>query len=456
MPQHYKINPRLRAILITTACACAVSCTSAQGMTLKYESSLAAQQSHLDRTTKKTVKDPDIHEKDELVIQLGSDRIKISSPKETDVFDFKNRRLLVINDKTKTYTDSSLYMLCGFRAAEVRNRMFINQVLEAANVEKNFSGTSFDIGSELGMPIPGGLENPGITISTDNGKTVFKYRGNVVTEVTFKPEDASACMPMYSKLLLYHCHLHPYIRKQIVASNHIIDSLSYSFVEAEGARTESLRLIDQSPADADLNVPANYRRTFSPSPISQFQEQIFASDKVNMSAPDAVVAQAQSLVAQNRSLDACLTLIEYSLATGEQATPEMFNILKQLTTNPLVVQLQNAVEPNSKEDALKALGVLEKLRVQCSQKAYIIDLYRANISETLGQNPRTLFLSALKGNNLLTGAYKDFGMYCYRSYDMQLAWDCWDLARRIRPDDSILGEVTSLEKNLSDTYPEYF
>lgn len=69
---------------------------------------------------------------------------------------------------------------------------------------------------------------------------------------------------------------------------------------------------------------------------------------------------------------------------------------------------------------------------------------------------KPMFVSVLRSNPWLAGAYKDLGDLLFRQFDMGRAWRSWDAGRHIAPQLGIFSPVTQFEKNLQQQHPEYF
>jgi hypothetical protein len=88
----------------------------------------------------------------------------------------------------------------------------------------------------------------------------------------------------------------------------------------------------------------------------------------------------------------------------------------------------------------------------------MLDVFEGNILFNLrgGQAGADHLLAALKVNPYLLGAWKDLGGYYYRSYETDMAWACWDAARRVNAQHSMLLQITELENRLRQAFPEFF
>lgn len=88
----------------------------------------------------------------------------------------------------------------------------------------------------------------------------------------------------------------------------------------------------------------------------------------------------------------------------------------------------------------------------------MLHIFQGGVKATQGQ-PREaiqLYLQALQGDPYVSGAWKDLGELYYETYDGERAWQCWDVARRLRPQHEMLKPVDELEAEILKHSPGYF
>ena len=66
------------------------------------------------------------------------------------------------------------------------------------------------------------------------------------------------------------------------------------------------------------------------------------------------------------------------------------------------------------------------------------------------------FDQALGTNPDMTAAWVDLGHLFYRSYDMERAWACWDIARNLQADHPSLTSILEMEQDLVTRHPGFF
>jgi len=94
-------------------------------------------------------------------------------------------------------------------------------------------------------------------------------------------------------------------------------------------------------------------------------------------------------------------------------------------------------------------------------QAHLFDTTNGALLRTLDDPTPSLqdrfgYSVALDGNRYLAGVYKDLGDLYYDAYETNVAWDCWDAARKIAPSLEMLDSVRDLEEHLETAYPRFF
>ncbi len=380
---------------------------------------------------------------------------------EETQYDFKNKRIRLVDNKTKTYVDVSLYPVIGFRDAEMQNRMLLSKVLEQSKV--NIPAEMFDafsISSDLGVMPPGDAKEPEIEIVEKDNTITFKHGGKTVTEVTFSDtalDDTFA--NTYGKAILYKCKIHPLVWKQIQARKKIIDKLSFAAPRLPGAIEHiSLKLLSTTRDTSDIKIPDDYKRKFdSTSPLYTLQEKVILPNKpIVMPTKEAAVAEAKQLIKDKQYVDAFLTMIEYSLATGDGASDAIRTIREEIGDNVTISRIATLLTPKTEEDAKEFLEEFDEIEKVVHKKGYVIEIFKGNLAQSINEPADKMFLKALHANPLITGAYKDLGESYESQWQMDLAWDCFDIARTLCPTHPLLKNVEDMERILQERHPEYF
>lgn len=72
------------------------------------------------------------------------------------------------------------------------------------------------------------------------------------------------------------------------------------------------------------------------------------------------------------------------------------------------------------------------------------------------EHEKVSILDCADGDPFLTGVYHDLGRFLERSFQHPLAWECYDLARKLYPNHPLLKDVAEEESALEKAEPQYF
>lgn len=417
-------------------------------------------------TTLQSVKDPKLNpnaktaqgEKD-LVFILGKKQLGLSVDDRLTIFDFDKKRIFKVDPKSKSFEDHSLYMMSAFKHAEATNRAMLGQILsKAGGAQLAESFDPFNAGCELGMIIPGQPENPGITVSEKGDTIEFSYKGKVVTKAVLGDPVPAALLPMMEKFYVYNCNLHPYIRKELLARKRVPKELNIEISQRGITNSISMTLKKNEGDIPALTLSPDYKETFPKNlPLSSLEERITTKKDIPaMPKKEESFAEAKSLVGKKEPVDAFLTMMEYSLCTGDQPVVETKEIFEATKKDPTVKKISENIMPASKEAAAVSLKELASIDIKKYKKGYLLEILKGNVERQVGGNPAQRLIYVLSVNPSVVSAYKDLGIYYYSRYDVQNAWDSFDLGRKIKPDHPLFKDIDKLEATLVETHPEYF
>ncbi|MCA9777685.1 MAG: hypothetical protein KC800_13245 [Candidatus Eremiobacteraeota bacterium] len=111
-----------------------------------------------------------------------------------------------------------------------------------------------------------------------------------------------------------------------------------------------------------------------------------------------------------------------------------------------------------RQGAPESLGIFEELKSAAGCRAHVLTIFQASHLLEAGKLPdaQAKYLEALQANPTITGAWKDLGEVSYGMFEAELAWQCWDLARKLAPNHGMLEQVDAFEKTLEERYPGFF
>lgn len=396
----------------------------------------------------------------ELDLVLGDTFISTTSGDETTVYDFGRRRRLLIDARSKTYADYSLYDVVGFRSMELGNREGIAKMLATIKTgQKALSAVESE--HELSLQRPPGSPVEKILDGADEvfasaGVTLLR-RGAQSTPVSAADADR------FVKFLRYTVGGHPAILTQLQQEQRIPAHLTFSFHPAWGSQTVEVTV----SAPRTVDAPAAFA-------LDGYAPRVAGAGGDRL---DGLVERAWNGVAatsagdrrkegdaiavafrEHRLLDVFLSMMEQQIAGNGLPPPFSDEQKAQLQADPAVRQLSQALGPKDPNGLRQAIVTLQVLRPQSQLKRYMLELFEAIDRGLLGEFPeaRWLFADVLQANPGLAGAYKDLGDLYFRSFDMPHAWRCWDIGRRLAPLIPTLAPITRLEQSLAAQFPEYF
>lgn len=387
---------------------------------------------------------------------LGPTLFQVDDGDEIKIYDFKRKKVLSLRKNNKTYEEDSLYAIPAFRELEMQNRQVLNQVLSKAKATSN-TFSSFDSACELGIKVPGLSEDGDISVKEEGQKLHFEHQGKPVAEVEFSDRLPPQNELMTEKVIVYNTNLHPFIRDQILARKKMIKRLSYSYNSGGRQNSIDMVLLKQSNGRQGVMDLTGYKREFAQSsPLYAIQRKVFSSPDLRLLNSQEACGMASNFARQQKMVDAFLALIEFSLETGSQGDQETQAIMSSTLSDPTVQLISQNLEPQNEKSAQESLKLLSSLKDQRFEKDYVVDVFKGNIAASLGRDGTKTLISALEKNPKLTGVYKDLGDMFYFRYETPTAWDCWEIAKTIKPDHPMLQPIKEIEQQLEKTHPEYF
>lgn len=397
----------------------------------------------------------------EMEVVLADTFISAKSLDETTVYDFGRRRRLVLDAKTKTFEDYSLFDAIGFRELELRNRETIDKALAAAKIDT--SKMPGQVEHEHGLSVQRGAGSA-IAERDENGDKVFAAASATLLRRSDDGKPVSAAeAERFAKFLRYTFGGHPAILRALQKEQRIPARLTYSFRYAWGTNTVEVEVSAIRAADALARFSLEGYAQRSPASGGDALDALV--DRA-WKEPAAIAAGNTSASAKDietafrdgRPFEAFLALMEFQLS-GPGQLPSFTDAQKrQLHDDPSVRLLSQALAAKDKDSLQKAIVVLQSLQASATSKLHMLKLFEANDRVRLGEFPaaRKLFVEVLQANPSLVGAYKDVGDLYFQSFDTPHAWRCWDIGRRMSPQFSTLVAVTQYEQSLATQFPEYF
>ncbi|MBS0630519.1 MAG: hypothetical protein JSS11_01290 [Verrucomicrobia bacterium] len=390
-----------------------------------------------------------------LTVQLAQDWCSSEDGELIQQIDFKNRRCLLLNRQTKTYTDTALLAKIGFLSAEFRNRLMQAGLFEKMGMKDNpmdpvLMEHLFSIRGPNTVPLKGKTAR-GTQSWTHNGKPLFSCSTD-----GFKLSAEETALLV--RFLRHEFGLHPDILDACRKAGRVptgIEIYRYNM----GVDHYSLKLVksERTPAGlvrADLKAGATEETEGG---LTAIVHEATAMDEADYRARcEKLKSDALAQREQGKTMDAMLLLLEYGLSCDKMA--EEIESLKDAIQHDADCQhLMASINPHTKEGAEEAVKELAALEGKAQAGRRMITVFRANILTNLGKGneAQTFLIAALKENPAQVGAWKDLGDIYYNSYEMDEAWSCWETALKLLPSAKMLEGVKTLEKDLIKTYPEF-
>lgn len=396
-----------------------------------------------------------------LNVTLADGYILVTSDKEAVIYDFKNRRRIVLDTVAKTYVDYSLYDVVGFRAVEMQNRDNLRKAL--ANAKVNVALLA-KIDSEHSLSLQSSPQEK-IDVAEDSESLRFSSDGKELAHWSKKGAEVDAQdAARFAQLLRYVEGGHPQILDKVGKGKTIPAALVFTHAQIWGPQTHTITVdgvhtIKSTPYD--LRGYAK-RQTGASAASEQMDDILDKASELSMDGLAAAKAanrkQAEKDIQAGKILEAMLGSIEWNLMTGEQAprfTPEQ---QAKVHDDPTIQTITKLLAANTKEGMTDAAKAFAAMRAQAPRKAYVLGIFEANDRLRLGETPaaRKLMRDALQANPYLAGVYKDLGDAFLAQSDSARAWRCWDAGRRLAPQFANFKAVDQFEKTLAAQHPEYF
>jgi tetratricopeptide (TPR) repeat protein len=399
-------------------------------------------------------------------IVLSEHTLVVEDERRAIFYDFDRRRTVDLDLASKTYREWSLFSLPDLLHAELMNRNALGAATRAGRIDqvaKFFD--RFNCETELRVKSrshPANSPDPVIEQSALNPGIDFHCEGRKA--VRFVPADVRLPAELHHRFvnyLAYSCAIHPRIRDAISATRAIPQELIFTSRASNRETTTTLRLNSSRKSDADSSrLPVGARPAeVTNDPVYQLLEHVREAERRGQrpTRSDAI-AFAQSRIDSGDNLDGLMALLEYGLQSGEQLTDEIRRHRKIFEHDAPCQRYLKAFDQSSKAASEQGLAINSAIVRTNLQKAYMLDLQRANHLDRLGKSDEALqeYIKVIRANPFHAGALHDLGMLLTRRYSQPTAWACWDTARRLYPAHPMFKDVTEREERLRAENPDFF
>jgi hypothetical protein len=398
-----------------------------------------------------------VAKKSTVTILFGEDYLRSSSELETTHLDFVRRRTHRLSPDGKSLTDDSLYTDIGFRGAELRNRQKIAAALSSAITQKLPDALDPVLAAHsLSLRLS---ESLALIPSVDAGETSYAHDGKLLAVYSSDgfalTETESARFVRY---LRHQVRSHPDIlsaleklrtvprRFSVVQYDTSVDRSDFTLIAAE--RIEH--------PDSTAPTPTDVKERPSDSPALR---AALALTPVTFKARCEDARQSAIRAGKSKKpLEALLLFLESTLSTGEPPPKEFATYKKMIEADPDCRAFFSTSNPANAAATERAGETLLALEAKTTRGLPVLKILRANLLTQLGKSgdAQPLFLAALETSPHIIGAWRDLGFGYYNGYQMQIAWQWWDAARRLLPTSQTVKPIDDLEQKLARDYPEFF
>lgn len=397
---------------------------------------------------------------DRVVVTLGTDYLKVDAGGQISIFDFSKNCQYVISTKEKEYRKINQYAFLYFRIAEFQNRQFIGGILDK-------SGAAMDMGSRFTNESIFGINDPHtkgriVAVKQASGTgTKFTYEN--IERAFYSPSKYPidpAYVKTYKRAMPQLFKIHPSIRSALLTMN-VPKTLKYSCKDAGTDQTFEyiLQSVGTVPA-SNPSPPAGYALKY-PEELQPIYDAIKQLSKppafISKNDVDRTVDDA--IAHDGNFLDALLSSLEYTLSTGNAASEAMHKLAPKIKLDSDCNKfLSDYGSKSDGEEIRQCLESMDSIPVDKLKRAYVIDIMRANDYELLGNmgKARSLMISVLAQHPLIINVYHDLGMNYLKTFDMEKAWNCFDLADELKPNHPQMASIHFLEKEMRKDYSEFF
>lgn len=386
-------------------------------------------------------------------LTLGTRWVQWDEGNSQGVYDFEKRVVIRVDPEEHRLVEESLYASLSGRAMELDNRLMLGSALQAAHIDDNPMAPTL---AEHQLSLRRDPQRRSdIQRKSVKGEQRYLWRKKELfaysTELVPLP---AAARDLYIRFIRYVVGVHP----EILDDLEKLDGIPRWIRRSDPAYGDAQRLevLDtKETPDAPYVLPALEKATLKDPDTAAAAASVRASTPESRAAVAAsILAAANAAADGGRPLEAMLGYLEGHLMTGEELGPDFKKRAEMIAADANVKALLGAIRAQNAEQSVATLTRLAQL---AGGKAYVAGIFRANMERRLDRETAThLFVSALMKNPFITGVWKDLGDILDNGYDAVDTWRCYEIAKLIAPDHSLLAQVARREASLAKEHPEYF
>ncbi len=428
-------------------------------------------------------------------VTLGSDFTAIDQASNHTLDDFTLCRVLTWKAGTPVLDNQSCFFFPAFRLAELHNRQALNRMLGAAIDDKGKTPKSFaPYWAEQELSVQDEPADP-LTVRTGAAAAEYSLNGQVVVRTSlagfaFTPDERQRI----ARYLARHVDLHPQVLRGILASGQLPADLVIERYNADQAETETIHFTALQRQAGAYPLPphlttAMVTQARSDAIEARGVDQAIAALNGTAQPPkpdfDTLLGRLDTAVKARQDMTAVMLFQELAQQYGgslmhdaarmdrlKAIMPGFQAIMAQADSAQFMsaANLAGGSAPTPQNEAaaryLASAKALDALPFGTFRYVTFANLVR--VSGDTSKWDKTIFnampsLADCYWTHIAAypwagNTYKDLGDLAYQGYEMDKAWQAWDLGRAVDPDwqTGTLQSVARYEDKLRAALPDSF
>jgi hypothetical protein len=296
-----------------------------------------------------------------------------------------------------------------------------------------------------------------VEVAATDSETLIKWNGKLLVAFsTDRVEVPPVERDAFVRFVRHRFGGHPHALRLLSEGSGIPRRLT---ITRPGMGVEATRLVLENRGEVEDQCYTldGKKRVLVASKLEGLLEEAYAGGPSKLEERSAnILEHADVGAAGDKPVEAMLAYQEFMLMTGSVESRN--DALSQLVGLPEVREALTAIQPPDGSGIEEAIKVLQALQQEMPSRRAVLRVFEAN-HQLAAKRPdaaKTLFIAALKENPFIVGAWKDLGELFVRAFETPTGWDCFDVARYLRPDHFLLEGIKRYEKELVFRHPAFF
>ncbi|MFT6346617.1 MAG: tetratricopeptide (TPR) repeat protein [Myxococcota bacterium] len=422
--------------------------------------------------------------KQDLTVVLGDDFVEYGDLDKKTLISFSEKKIFSFDKHGEQISDISLYANVGFRSMELLNRVMLNKMFSSAQLNV---GKFNDITLNEHLFSVASKEKNKSAIIKKETSDHFSYYSEENHLFSYSKENIDKLekqeMSQFVKFLRYSYGIHPQILSKFEKKSSLPKNIKITFYELNKVREIELSTTkyDNVIEEYRALVPSNFSKSFGNTKFSNIIKKAQKlSDEDIKKKYRAILDRAVRSAEQKKYLPAMLSFLSYSnlgLDVDKTLPKEFFKFKTDIIRNNDVRKLLYAINiDNFSKNPKLVMDILDELEKKGGKDIDMVLIFKANhllssakqgsgkagaAKEYSQKQDRKseamdLFNRALSQNPLLAGAWIDLGKILYKDFNATEAWRCYDIAKKLSLNHSMLKPIYEAEKRMVLRHPEFF